>query len=163
MNLVGGLGSGEVPAVKPVKGQMLACEPSSGVTLPRALIWGSDVYLVPRSGRLFVGASVEDAGFDTSVSRQACECLIDAAARLIPALRGWRVAEMWAGLRPRSADDLPVLGASAIDGLFIASGQFRNGILFAPAVADTLRAAILRAPVSSAAEAFRPSRFTGPS
>jgi glycine oxidase len=98
-------------------------------------------------------------GFDTSVSREACERLIGAAARVIPALGNWRIAEMWAGLRPRSADDLPVLGASAIPGLYIASGQFRNGILFAPAVADALASAILDDLPTAIPAAFHPSRF----
>ena len=81
--------------------------------------------------------------FDTSISREARDSLLGAAARLIPSLAEWRVAEMWAGLRPRTPDDAPVLGATAIDGLYVASGQFRNGILFAPAVADTLCRLIL--------------------
>ena len=162
MNLVGGPGTEDLPVIKPVKGQMVACEPPAGMELPRSLVWGSDVYLVPRNGRLFVGASVEDAGFDVSVSNEARDRLMGAAARLIPAVREWTVAEMWAGLRPRSADDLPVLGASAVEGLFIASGQFRNGILFAPAVADLIRGLVLNGNVSAVAEAFRPTRFARP-
>jgi hypothetical protein len=80
-----------------MKGQMVACEPAADVLLPTALIWGEGVYLVPQRGRLLVGATVEDVGFDTSVSREACERLIGAAARVIPALGNWRIAEMWAG------------------------------------------------------------------
>jgi glycine oxidase len=160
MNLIGGPGTEDLPGIKPVKGQMVACERPAGVRLPAALIWGEGVYLVPRRGRLLVGATVEDAGFDTSVSREVCERLIGAAARIVSALRDWPVAEMWAGLRPRSADDLPVLGASAIAGLYIASGQFRNGILFAPAVADALTAAILGDVSTTAWTVFDPSRFS---
>ena len=158
-NLVGGPGTEELPSIKPVKGQMVACEAPEGVALPRCPIWGDEVYLVPRRGRLLVGATVEDAGFDMSVSRAVCERLIGAASRLVPAVKNWHVVEMWAGLRPRSADDLPVLGESAISGLYIASGQFRNGILFAPAVGDALRALIVGRPAGAMTEAFRPSRF----
>ena len=159
MNLLGGPGTESFPKIKPVKGQMIACEPPAGVMLPQSLIWGDGVYLVPRRGRLLVGATVEDAGFDTSVSRDAHQLLVDAGSGLIPSLREWPVAEMWAGLRPRSMDDLPVLGPGTIEGLYIASGQFRNGILFAPAVADTLTAMIMGEVVTPAAEAFRPARF----
>jgi glycine/D-amino acid oxidase-like deaminating enzyme len=114
------------------EGQMAACEPPPCVTLPEALIWSDDVYLVPRQNRLFIGATVEEAGFDTSVTREACDWLLASAARVIPSLSGWRLAEMWAGLRPRTPDDAPVLGTTSIDRLLVAGGQFRNGILFAP-------------------------------
>jgi len=159
-NLIGGIGADDLPPVKPVKGQMVACEAPAGTSLPHALIWAEDVYLVPRGDRLFLGATVEDAGFDTSVSRQARDRLLAAAGRLIPALASWRVAEMWAGLRPRTPDDAPVLGATAIGGLYVASGQFRNGILFAPAVADSLRSLVMGETSVPALHAFDPRRFT---
>ncbi|HEV7821011.1 MAG TPA: glycine oxidase ThiO, partial [Burkholderiales bacterium] len=122
MNLIGGLRAGDLPPVKPAKGQMVACEPPAGTSLPHSPIWADDVYLVPREERLFIGATVEDASFDTAISRDARDCLLGAATRLMPSLRQWRVAEMWAGLRPRTPDDAPVLGATAISGLCIASG-----------------------------------------
>jgi glycine/D-amino acid oxidase-like deaminating enzyme len=159
MNLIAGPGTEDLPVIRPVKGQMAACEPPAGVMLPSSLIWGDGVYLVPRRERLLVGATVEDSGFDTSVSRNACDSLVSAAARIIPAVRDWRVVEMWAGLRPRSADDLPVLGATATAGLYVASGQFRNGILFAPAVADALTVSILSDTSDIGIVAFHPSRF----
>jgi glycine oxidase len=83
--------------------------------------------------------------------------LHEAACRLIPAARQWRVAEAWAGLRPRSADGLPVLGETAVSGLFVAGGQFRNGILFAPLVADIMRRIVLGE--GTPAPAFDPKRF----
>jgi glycine oxidase len=140
--------------------EMAACEAPAATALPQTLIWADDVYLVPRGRRLFIGATVEDASFDTSVSRDARDHLLAAAGRIIPSLAGWRLAEMWAGLRPRTPDDAPVLGATAVDGLFVAGGQFRNGILFAPAVADTICGLILGQPARAEHRAFDPLRFS---
>jgi glycine oxidase len=159
MSMLGGLRAGELPPVKPAKGQMLACEPPAGISLPQGPIWSDDIYLVPRKDRLFAGATVEDGCFDTSISHEAHDYLLAAAIRLIPSLRDWRVTEMWAGLRPRTPDDAPVLGRTAISGLYVASGQFRNGILFAPAVADMLCGLILNRLPHSSAGAFDPLRF----
>jgi glycine oxidase len=159
MNLIGGVGADDLPPVKPAKGQMLACQPPAGTSLPQTPIWSDDIYLVPRKDRLFVGATVEDARFDISISREARDFLLSAAMRLIPSLREWRVAEMWAGLRPRTPDDAPVLGPTAISGLHVASGQFRNGILFAPQVADIVCGLILNERQQAAMGAFDPRRF----
>lgn len=159
MSRIADLGSVGPPLVKPVKGQMIACEPPPGLALPQSLIWGADVYLVPRKDALFIGATVEDANFDTSISREARDFLLAAAARLIPSLADWRVTEMWAGLRPRTPDDAPVLGATATKGLYVASGQFRNGILFAPVVADALCRIILDKEIHPGLGAFDPRRF----
>ena len=98
VNLIGGIGPDDLPPVKPAKGQMAACEAPAATALPKALIWADDVYLVPRGRRLFIGATVEDASFDTSVSRHARDHLLAAARRIIPSLAEWRLAEMWAGL-----------------------------------------------------------------
>ena len=142
--------------VRPVKGQMIALMPPPGVALPGPVLWGHGVYAVPRGGQLLIGATVEDAGFDTSVSDAAQDQLWAAGARMISGLESWRLVEHWAGLRPGSPDGLPLLGPLA-DGLCVASGQYRNGILFAPAIADMIRDQILgRAPVSPA---FDPKRF----
>jgi|SoiMethySBSTD1v2_1073268.scaffolds.fasta_scaffold178978_2 glycine oxidase len=158
LNEVGGA-SAELPPVAPVKGQMIALEPSGGTALPKHLVWGDDVYMVPRRGRLLIGATVEDAGFDTSVSADVCARLVSAAARIIPALREWSVSEMWAGLRPRTPDGAPVLGASNVEGLYVAGGQFRNGILFAPAVADAMQQIVLTSQSPPDFRSFDPRRF----
>lgn len=149
----------DLPPVRPVKGQMIACVPPAGMGLPDALLWADEVYLVPRAGRLLAGATVEDAGFDTSVEMQACAKLRSAAARIIPSLRDWHLTEAWAGLRPHTPDDAPVLGATSLARLYVAGGQFRNGILFAPSVADRM-AAILQGRGIEVAAAFNPLRFT---
>jgi glycine oxidase len=159
MNLLEGIRADELPPVKPAKGQMVALAPPDAVALPHCLIWDDEVYLAPRRDRIFIGATVEDAGFDTSVTREACRRLVAEAARIIPALAQWRIAEMWAGLRPRTPDSAPVLGMSGIAGLYVAGGQFRNGILFAPAVAEAISALILKEKIRPEIRAFDPRRF----
>jgi len=149
----------DLPPVRPVKGQMMSYIPPAGIALPDSLLWGDDVYLVPRAGHLLVGATVEDAGFDNSVELRACAKLRHAAARVIPSLPDWQLTEVWAGLRPHTPDDAPVLGATSLSRLYVAGGQFRNGILFAPAVANEL-AAILQGRKTDIGEAFSPLRFT---
>lgn len=129
--------------VKPMKGEMIALAPPAGAALPTTMIWGNEVYLLSRHGRLMVGATVEDKGFDTRPTPAARDWLFQHAASLIPALDGWELADHWAGLRPGSPDGLPLLGETALERVFVASGQFRNGILFAPAIADAMRGLIL--------------------
>jgi glycine oxidase len=157
MNALGGRDV-TLPPVHPVKGQMVSVEPPEKTVLPQPLLWGEDVYLVSRSDRVLIGATVEDAGFDTSVSREAGLRLVSAASRLIPSISRWRVTEAWASLRPRTPDGAPVLGATTIHGLYVAGGQFRNGILFAPVVADAMRNIVLNGP-SHDFIAFDPRRF----
>jgi glycine oxidase len=119
--------------VTPVKGEMIALETPPGFAAP--VIWGQGVYLVSREDRLLVGATVQEAGFDTALTDAARDFLHGRAAALIPAARDWPVLEHWAGLRPKSPDGLPLLGPSRLSNLVVASGQYRNGILFAPAIA----------------------------
>ena len=149
----------ELPPVSPVKGQMVAIRAPAGTALPKHLLWSDDAYMVTRAGRILIGATVEDAGFDTSVSADACTRLLSAAARIIPLLREWPMSEMWAGLRPRTPDGAPVLGASSVDGLYVAGGQFRNGILFAPAVADAMQRIVLSCQPAPELRSFDPRRF----
>ncbi|HEY8297366.1 MAG TPA: glycine oxidase ThiO [Candidatus Baltobacteraceae bacterium] len=125
------------PPVRPVKGQMLA------LAIPRGLvgraIWVPGGYLVPREdGRLLVGATVEERGFDTRVTAQAIHDLLHAAVAAAPALGDFAVSEMWAGLRPGSPDGRPFIGPTALAGYFLAVGHYRNGILLAPATAARL-------------------------
>jgi glycine oxidase len=149
-----GLLAERVP-VTPVKGEMLMLA-ASGATVPEPVIWGHGVYLVPRGTHLLVGATVEEAGFDTGVTAAARDKLRAGAEALMPSLRDWALADQWAGLRPRSPDGLPLLGPLE-EGLLVAAGQYRNGILFAPAIADHMRDLVLgRAEVIPA---FDPRRF----
>jgi glycine oxidase len=157
--LVEGLPPEAVPPVKPMKGEVLSLVPPQRTPLPTHVVWGNGVYLVPRGDRLLIGATLEDAGFDTSLTARAEDWLGDQAVSLMPGLKDWKIAEHWAGLRPGSPDGLPLLGPTAVDGLLVASGQYRNGILFAPVVAEMLSGLVLERPIDFAA--FDPRRFKG--
>ena len=148
-----------LPPIRPAKGQLVSFAPPPGAAVPRGVTGDHHVYLVPRGNHVIVGATVEDAGFDIAVTDAARDELVASAARIVPAAAKWRIAECWAGLRQRSTDDAPTLGGTAMPGLFVASGQFRNGILFAPAVADAIASLVLGRRVPFAVEAFDPRRF----
>jgi glycine oxidase len=158
---LGGLPAEALPPVRPVKGEVIALTPREGAVLPGPLVWGDGpTYLVPRGGRLFVGATVAaEAGFDTTLTEEARVQLHSRAAALIPEVAGWRCDEHWAGLRPGSPDGLPIIGQTALEGVFVASGQYRNGILFAPAMAETVPSLILEQRVAPEIAAFDPRRF----
>ena len=143
--------------ITPVKGEVIALAPPPGAVLPKPMIWGNGIYLVPRGDRLLVGATVQEAGFDTHLTDAARIHLRSRAESLIPSLQGWTVAEQWAGLRPKSPDGLPLLGPSHVPDLFIAGGQYRNGILFAPAIARMMADLILGQ--GAVIPAFDPRRF----
>jgi glycine oxidase len=158
-----GAWSGEIdmpspPPARPVKGEMIALVPPPGAGVPKHVIWGNDVYLVPRDGRLLIGATMEEAGFNTSLWTAARDWLFDHAVTLMPTLAQWTLDEHWAGLRPAAPDGLPILGETATAGLYVATGQFRNGILLAPAVAETMCRLILGDDVPEI-RAFSPQRF----
>lgn len=155
---IDGFPAGAIPRITPVKGEMIALAPPSGEELPPCLLWGNEIYMAPRHGRLLVGATADDAGFDTSLTQAAREYLFSHATGLCPALHKWEITEQWAGLRPRSDDGLPVIGASVVENVFIASGQFRNGILFAPALAQIMCSLILKGERPDIS-AFSPQRF----
>lgn len=146
-----------VAPITPVKGQMILLTPPPGVWPPESVVWGAGIYAVPRGQALAIGATVEEAGFDTAITDDARDSLHQAAARLMPDLKRWIVSDQWAGLRPRAPDGLPMLGPTSVEGLWLASGQYRNGILFAPAVAENVAGQILgRVKVIPA---FDPRRF----
>ncbi|HLY01222.1 MAG TPA: glycine oxidase ThiO [Candidatus Cybelea sp.] len=126
-----------VPPIEPIKGQMLALSAPAG--LVRHATWVPGAYLVPRDdGRLLVGATVERAGFDERVTAQGAHELLHAALSAAPSLGSFAVTETWAGLRPGTPDGLPFLGPTPIEGLVLACGHYRNGILLAPATARTI-------------------------
>jgi glycine oxidase len=132
-----------LPPVTPIKGEIIALTPPPGAALPAQVVWGNGVYLVSRGGQLLVGATVENVGFDTALTEAAAAHLFSHAVALMPPLADWTRADHWAGLRPRSADGLPLLGPTAIKGLYLAGGQYRNGILFTPAIAEAVCAMML--------------------
>jgi glycine oxidase len=157
---VEGLPAGAIPPVIPVKGEILVLAPPEGAAPPAHVVWGNGIYLTPRGNRLLVGATVERAGFDTAVSQAALSWLRRQANGLMPALENWRIVEHWAGLRPGSPDGLPILGETSVEGLYVASGQYRNGILFAPAIAEVLSRLVLER--TGGVSAFDPRRGKRP-
>jgi len=144
--------------VKPAKGQMAALR-STDVQIERVL-WSDKIYLVPRNdGRILAGATVEYVGFDKHVTASGLERLLSGALELAPGLASARVEETWAGLRPASPDHLPILGATDLAGLLIATGHFRSGIVLAPITARLLREWVTESCASVDCERFSPLRF----
>jgi len=126
----------------------------------RHVIRAPEVYLVPRSdGRILIGATVEEAGYDKRTEADTIQRLHRAAIRMIPALEQARVLEAWAGLRPGTPDDLPILGAASTPGYFVATGHFRDGILLAPVTAHVMAQVITGAKPEHDLSAFSPDRF----
>ncbi len=148
---IDGLPDSAKPAVRPLKGQLLHLRALDGRpvlhTTVRALVRHRSVYLVPRDdGRLVVGASQEERGFDTTVTAGATRELLDDAASVVPGIDELELTESIAGLRPTTPDNAPVVGrTSSLSGLVLATGHHRNGVLLAPitaaAVADLLTGA----------------------
>jgi glycine oxidase len=134
-------------ATRPVKGQILRLAASDPTELParsvRAVVGGDDVYLVPRSdGELVVGATVEDQGFDTTVTAGAVHDLLRTARTVLPMVDELELVECRAGLRPGSPDNAPVVGTTELAGLVIATGHHRNGVLLTPLTADLVTACV---------------------
>ena len=146
-----------VPA-RPVKGQMLCVIPQK-LTL-RHVVRSRHVYLLPRQdGRILIGASVEEAGFDKTVNPATIQELHQAATRMVPAIKEARILEAWAGLRPGSPDSLPIMGPASLPGAYVATGHFRNGILLAPITAALMSELIQGKTPQIDIQAFSPSRF----
>lgn len=148
------------PAVRPVKGQMLSLRMPHDSPLIRHVIWGNGAYLVPRlDGTLVIGATVEEQQFDTSMTAGGVHELLRRSREALPGIDDLPIAEMWAGLRPTSRDDAPLLGPASLDGLVIATGHHRNGILLAPVTARAIADYILTGRMPDSLRPFAPSRF----
>lgn len=144
--------------VKPAKGQMIALR-ADDLEIERVL-WSEKIYLVPRNdGRILAGATVEYVGFDKRVTAGGIEKVLAGAIELAHGLKDARIEETWAGLRPDSADHLPILGPTDLDGLVMATGHFRSGILLTPVTARLTREWITEQRVSLDWERFSPMRF----
>jgi glycine oxidase len=154
-----------VPPVRPVKGQVLR------LTVPgryapflhrtvRAVVRGSHVYLVPReNGELVVGATSEELGWDTTVTAGGVYELLRDAHELVPGITELPLTETRAGLRPCSPDNAPLLGPSALDGLLLATGHHRNGVLLTPVTGDVMAHVLTTGELPAEARPFTPLRF----
>ncbi|HEY0523894.1 MAG TPA: glycine oxidase ThiO [Stellaceae bacterium] len=148
------------PPVRPVKGQMLAVRMDRAAPLLRHVVWGPTGYLVPRrDGRLLVGATVEERGFDGTLTAGGLYTLLDAAWRVLPGIEELPIDETWTGFRPGSRDDAPYLGPTAIDGLVLATGHHRNGILLTPVTAAAIADFVLTGTVAQAIRPFAVDRI----
>jgi glycine oxidase len=150
-----------LPPVRPIKGQMLALRMDPAAPLLNHVIWGPGIYLVPRrDGRLIAGATVEEKGFDTTLTAGGLLTLLEAAWRAVPAIEDLPIDEMWVGHRPGSRDDAPILGPGPLDGLIYATGHHRNGILLAPVTADAIARLVVDGTLDPAIRPFGIERFT---
>jgi glycine oxidase len=151
----------EVPPVRPVKGEILTLRGRDDEAVCDRIVAGERVYMVPRAdGRLIVGATVEERGFDTTVTAGGVHELLREAYRLIPEIAELELVEAAAGLRPGSPDNAPLVGRGEADGLLIATGHFRNGVLQAPVTADCIAALLAGELPPVELDAFSPQRFT---
>ncbi|MBC3842000.1 glycine oxidase ThiO [Streptacidiphilus sp. 4-A2] len=174
--LAAGSWSGELPGtppevrppVRPVKGQILRLRMESHFGRPflsrnvRAVVRGGHLYLVPReNGELVVGATMEEQGYDTTVTAGGVYELLRDAHELVPGITELPLLETSAGLRPGTPDNAPLLGPTALPGLVAATGHHRNGVLLTPVTADLLGEYLATGAVPELAAAFSPARFAG--
>lgn len=154
------------PPVRPVKGQILRLRGSADTPLlarsVRGLVHGVSVYLVPRTdGEVVIGATVEERGFDTTVTAGATYELLRDAGEVVPGISELELVEARAGLRPGSPDNAPLLGPTAVDGLVAATGHYRNGVLLTPVTADTITEVLVTGRTPELITPFSPLRFGG--
>jgi glycine oxidase len=144
--------------VRPVKGQMLAVV--GGPTL-KHVVRAEKVYLVPRSdGKLVIGSTLEEAGYDKRTDVNTIQQLLHAAVEVVPALAEAKIHDDWAGLRPGTPDELPILGETELKGYFVATGHFRDGILLAPVTAQVMTDMILGKAATYDLGSFSAARFS---
>ncbi|HEX2236729.1 MAG TPA: glycine oxidase ThiO [Actinomycetota bacterium] len=148
--------------VRPVKGQLVNLRDPGGTRLCERTIRSPEVYLVPRrDGTVVVGGTVEEKGFDTSVTAGALLELLEEAAALVPGVRELDLGEALAGLRPGSPDNAPMIGPASVPGLVVATGHYRNGVLLAPVTADHVARLLATGEGEDGMEPFSPTRFSG--
>jgi len=155
-----GLPDHAIPPVRPVKGQLLYLGGASDPEFISRNVRGADVYIVPRrDGRIVVGATVEERGYDVTVTAGAVYELLRSACELLPDLREYELLEVVAGLRPGSPDNAPLLGPGALKGLVVATGHYRNGILLTPVTADEIARLLGTGRIGEVVAPFAPGRF----
>jgi glycine oxidase len=148
----------QVP-LRPIKGQILGLRDPAGAGLLTRVLRMPPAYVAPRGdGRYVLGATVEERGFDTTVTAGAMFELLRDASELVPGISELVIGELSAGLRPATPDNAPVIGPGAVEGLLWATGHYRHGILLAPVTAEIISQAVAGEPVP---EEFSPMRFAG--
>ncbi len=148
------------PPVRPVKGQIVELKGNPADPICQRILASERVYLVPRrDGRLIVGATVEELGFDSKVTAGGVHELLREAYRLLPEVSELEFIDVVAGLRPGTPDNLPVVGPTAIEGLYLATGHYRNGILLAPITARAIGDAVGGGEICGPMTDASPARF----
>jgi glycine oxidase len=159
---LGGVAAEALPPVRPVKGQLLYLRGPASEPLCSRNVRGLEVYVVPRGdGRVVVGATVEEQGFDTRVTAGAVHDLLRAALELLPDAAELELLETVCGLRPGSPDNAPMIGPAGPEGLVVATGHYRNGILLTPVTADAVAELLATGRVPEAIAPFALGRFAG--
>ncbi len=160
--LLGGIPDHARVAIRPVKGQVLRLHDPSGPGLLSSVLRMAGGYLVPRGdGRYVLGATMEERGFDTTVTAGAAFELLREAVELVPGAGELVLDELSAGLRPATVDNMPAIGPGTLPGLHWATGHHRNGILLTPITAEIVAAALAGEQASPLAAAVSPARLTG--
>lgn len=148
------------PPVRPVKGQMIQLRRKRPFDLQH-VIRGPEAYLAPKSsGRIVVGATSEEMGFDTTVTAGGLYDLLEGAWEVVPGIYDLPVDDTWAGLRPASRDHAPLVGQTAAPGIVMATGHYRHGILLTPVTAEEVAALVRTGETSDWLEPFAPTRFS---
>ncbi|HSJ16854.1 MAG TPA: glycine oxidase ThiO [Solirubrobacterales bacterium] len=148
------------PPVRPVKGQVVALRSPAEQPVCQRIVATERVYVVPRGdGRVVLGATVEERGFDVAVTAGGVYELLREAYRVLPEIAELELTQAVAGLRPGTPDNSPIIGGGALDGLVIATGHYRNGILLAPVTADAVAALLVGERPPSAALPMGVERF----
>lgn len=149
----------ELP-VRPLKGQSIALRMDPRMPALSHIVWTEQIHMAPKGdGRLIVGATVEERGFDKANTAGGLFALLEAARRVLPAMEELAIDEIWTGFRPTSLDDAPILGEVGIEGLVVATGHHRNGILLAPVTARAISALIADGRMDGPETAFTFQRF----
>ncbi len=162
---IGGIPDAMCPPVRPVKGQMLALQMEGGISIKTVIRtvrakYPTSVYLVPREdNRLIVGATSEEMGFDTRLTAGGMFELLRGTWEIVPGIYELPILETWAGLRPGSRDNAPILGKTPIQNLIYATGHYRNGILLTPITAYEIANLIVTGETSHTIELFQLNRF----
>jgi glycine oxidase len=165
-SVIAGLPAPLRAAIRPVKGQLLRLRHPEGMPpvlshTVRAIVRGTDVYLVPRAdGEMIVGATQEERGPDRTVTAGAVHDLLHDAMSVLPVTSELILTETCAGLRPGTLDNGPIVGGFGVDGLLMATGHYRNGILMSPVTADAIVACLTAQAPAAEWEPFTPQRFT---